>query len=165
MAMTLEGGLANRSTWTADACSIGKAMEAIGSRTAMLLIREAFYGTTRFDDFAARAGVTDAVASAHLKRLVNLGVFSKHPYRDPGQRTRHQYLLTDMGRDLFPVVLALLQWGDRYLQQDGGPLKVVERDTGAPVRLEPHSETGSSLSVEDVAVIANETWLAEQRID
>jgi DNA-binding HxlR family transcriptional regulator len=132
MAMKLDGPLADRGRWQATECSIDKAMGVVGSRTAMLLIREALYGTTRFDDFAARVGVTDAVAAARLKDLVSRGVFAKRPYREPGQRTRHEYALTEMGRGLLPAVLALMQWGDKYLQQDGGPLKVVDA-TGNPV--------------------------------
>jgi DNA-binding HxlR family transcriptional regulator len=135
MSMKLDGPLADRGRWQATECSIDKAMGVVGSRTAMLLIREAFYGTSRFDDFADRVGVTDAVAAARLKELVGHGIFAKRPYREAGQRTRYEYALTQMGRDLFPAVLALMQWGDKYLQSDGGPLAVVD-DAGRPVRVE-----------------------------
>lgn len=163
MSVTLEGPLADRSAWQADACSIGKAMEVIGTRSAVLLLREAFYGTTRFDDFASRVGITDAVTAARLKQLVNLGVFARHPYREPGQRTRYEYHLTQMGRDLFPAVFALMQWGDEHLQHSGGPLTIVERETGAPITIAPRSESGEILAVEDVAIRSNEAWAAADR--
>lgn len=135
MPLTLDGPLADRSRWHAAECSIGKAMDVVGTRSAMLLIREAFYGTTRFDDFAARVGITDAVASTRLKELVAAGILAKRPYREPGQRTRDEYVLTPMGEDLLPALLALMRWGDRHLQPGGvGPLAVVD-EAGEPVEV------------------------------
>lgn len=163
MTVTLSGPLADRSSWSTAQCSIGKAMEAVGSRTAMILLREAFYGTTRFDDFAARTGVTDAVAAARLKQLVEVGVFDKRPYREPGQRTRHEYVLTRMGRDLFPVVFALMQWGNAHLQDAGGPLALVDRATGEPVTVAARTASGEEIAVDDIAVHVNLEWLAQSR--
>ncbi|CAL9591026.1 hypothetical protein SUDANB95_05195 [Actinosynnema sp. ALI-1.44] len=154
MAMTLDGPLADRDRWRATRCSIGKAMDAIGNRTAVLLLREAFYGTTRFHDFATRVGVTEASAAARLRDLVELGVFEKRPYQEPGQRTRHEYVLTEMGRDLLPIVLALMQWGDRHLQGDDAPLRVVDA-TGSPVRVRVRNDRGDDLSAEDLVVQVN----------
>ncbi|XVV05621.1 winged helix-turn-helix transcriptional regulator [Actinosynnema sp. CA-248983] len=154
MAMTLDGPLADRDRWQATRCSIGKAMDVIGNRTAVLLLREAFYGTTRFHDFATRVGVTEASAAARLRELVDLGVFEKRPYREPGQRTRHEYALTGMGRDLLPTVLALMQWGDRHLQTDGAPLRVVDT-SGAPVRVRVRADDGDDLAAEDLVVQVN----------
>ncbi|MET8162541.1 helix-turn-helix domain-containing protein [Sphaerisporangium sp. NPDC005289] len=156
MAMILEGPLADRASWRADRCSIGKAMDVIGTRSAILLLREAYYGTTRFDDFAERVGITDAVASARLKQLVELGVLDKRPYREPGKRTRYEYVLTAMGKDLFPAVLALMQWGDKYLQPDGGPVRVVERQTGAPVTIRPRDEAGRELGLDDLVIVPHD---------
>src|SRR3978361_168574 len=104
----LEGRLADRAAWSADdRCSIHRAMQVVGTRSAMLLMREAFYGTRRFDDFAARVGITEAIAAKRLRELVEAGLLERSPYREPGQRTRHEYRLTDMGRDLVPATLAL----------------------------------------------------------
>ena len=121
--MKLDGPLADRDVWRAARCSIDLALTVVGTRSAMLLLREAFYGTTRFHDFASRVGITEAVAASRLKDLVEIGVFEKRPYREEGQRTRHEYLLTDKGRALLPAILALMQWGDAYLQDDGGPFR------------------------------------------
>ncbi|MFC7446335.1 winged helix-turn-helix transcriptional regulator [Rhodococcus daqingensis] len=152
-AIHLEGALADRDAWRATRCSIGKAMEVIGTRSAMLIMREAYYGTTRFDDFASRVGITEAVASARLRELADTGLLERSPYREPGQRTRHEYLLTEMGRDLLPAVLALMQWGDKYLQDgSGGPLSLVENGTGDPVRVEVRGSSGSALELEDLRV-------------
>ena len=139
----LDGVLADREAWRATRCSIGKAMNVVGTRSAMLILREAYYGTTRFDNFAARVGITEAVASARLKELTDAGILEKRPYREPGQRTRNEYVLTQMGLDLLPAVLALMQWGDKYLQgAKGGPLALVEDATGTPVRVEVMGRDG-----------------------
>src|SRR5262244_3819552 len=104
MPVSFEGVLADRSTWRIDNCSIGLAMDAIGTRSTMLVLREALYGTTRFDDFVRRTHSTDAIVAARLKLLTELGVLVKEPYREPGVRTRFEYHLTDRGKDLLPVV-------------------------------------------------------------
>jgi DNA-binding HxlR family transcriptional regulator len=100
---------------------------------AKALLREAFYGTTRFDDFAERVGISTAVAAARLKELVTAGVLIRRPYQEPGCRTRDEYHLTARGRDLLPV-LALQQWGDRHPQDQGPDLEVVDA-SGSPVRV------------------------------
>ena len=148
MPMKLDPSLADRSRWQATRCSIDKAMRAIGTRSAVLLLREAFYGTTRFDDFAARVGITEAVAAARLKELTEMGVLAKQPYREPGQRTRYEYVLTDMGRDLLPLVMALMEWGDKYLQHDGGPLAVVDDGNGSPGRVRLQNGEGEDVSLD-----------------
>ena len=163
--MTLAGPLSERDRWEATGCSIAKAMDVVGTRSAMLILREAFYGATRFDQFARRVGITDAAASARLKELTEAGVFTKVPYQEPGQRVRHEYQLTDMGRDLFPVVMALMQWGNDHLQPDGAPLALTDTESGNPVRVRvvsgPEvSDTGGSapsrpLAPEDVELRIN----------
>lgn len=129
----LEGGLADRDRWTAQDCSIDRAVRALGSRTSALLMREAYYGTRRFEDFVRRVGVTPAVATSRLRELVELGVLERSPYREPGRRTRYEYVLTPRGTDFLPVVMAFMQWGDRHLTADGGPLRAEHHGCGADV--------------------------------
>ena len=128
-ALELTGALNPRSAWDAERCSLAKALEVVSTRSAFLLLREAFYGTERFDDFASRVGVSDPVAAARLKQLVEDGLLVREPYREPGQRTRYAYRLSDKGADLFPALVALMQWGDRWLAEDGPP--VEPRDLAA----------------------------------
>ena len=112
MSITFEGALADRSTWRVENCSIAMAMDVIGTRSSMLILREAFFGTTRFDDFTRRTRSTEAIVAMRLKQLTDLGLFTKQPYREPGKRTRDEYLLTAKGRGLLPAVFALMQWGN-----------------------------------------------------
>jgi DNA-binding HxlR family transcriptional regulator len=163
MSITFEGVLADRSTWRVENCSMAMAMDVIGTRSSMLILREAFYGTTRFDDFARRTKSTEAIVAARLKQLTEIGLFTKQPYRDQGRRTRHEYVLTGRGRDLLPAVFALMQWGNRHLQaEDGGPLRLVERGTGEPVVIGPHTVSGKTLDLQALAIVANGDWADPQ---
>ena len=112
----LQGVLADREAWSAvGQCSIEQTMSVLGTKSAMLIMREAYYGTTRFDDFARRVGITKAAASARLSELVDLGMLTRRPYREVGQRTRDEYVLTEAGVDFMPVVWAMFQWGQQHL--------------------------------------------------
>src|ERR1700677_3249367 len=114
-ALRMTGRLDPRGAWTADRCTIAKALDVVSTRSAFLILREAFYGTTRFDDFAQRARISEPVAATRLRELVDTGLLEREDYRDPGQRTRQRYRLTDKGADLFPALVALMDWGDRWL--------------------------------------------------
>ncbi|GAA4569025.1 winged helix-turn-helix transcriptional regulator [Planotetraspora kaengkrachanensis] len=163
MSLTFEGVLADRSTWRLDNCSIGKSMDVIGTRSSMLILREAFYGTTRFDDFARRTKMTDAIVAARLRELTGIGLFAKRAYQVPGRRSRYEYILTEKGRDLVPAVFALMQWGKKHLQgEDGGPLRLVERGTGEPVMIGPRTVSGRDLDLEDLAIVAHGDWAGPQ---
>jgi DNA-binding HxlR family transcriptional regulator len=132
----MTGSLDPRSGWTASRCSIAKSLDVVGARSAFLILREAFYGTTRFDDFAERVGISESVAAARLRELVEEGLLEREAYREPGQRTRHQYRLTAKGADLLPALVALMQWGDRWLADDAGPVELRHRDCGERVGVE-----------------------------
>jgi DNA-binding HxlR family transcriptional regulator len=119
----------------------------------MLLMREAQYGTTRFDDFARRAGITEKVAATRLRELVDAGLLARRPYREPGSRTRHEYVLTPAGAELAPVLLALMQWGDRHLTgQDGPPLRLRHSGCGAPLAVQIRCEQGHEVPLDDITV-------------
>ena len=138
----LTGTLEPRAAWTATKCSMARALDVVSTRSAFLLLREAFYGTSRFDDFAERAGISEPVAAARLRELVAAGLLTREEYREPGQRSRLAYRLTEQGADLFPVLAALMRWGDRWLNASGGPIGLRHRDCGAPVELELRCAAG-----------------------
>jgi DNA-binding HxlR family transcriptional regulator len=149
----LQGPLADRGAWKATHCSVDRALGVVGTRSALLLMREAYYGTRRFDDFAARVGITEAVASARLRELVEAGLLTREPYREPGQRTRHEYVLTEMGRDLAPAALALMQWGDHWLAgPEGPPLALTHAGCGEPVAVEVRCGAGHDVPLSQIAV-------------
>lgn len=142
----LTGMLEPRAGWTATECSMARALDVVSTRSAFLLLREAFYGTSRFDDFAERAGISEPVAAARLRELVAAGLLTREEYREPGQRSRLAYRLTEQGADLFPVLAALMRWGDRWLNASGGPIGLRHRDCGEPVELELRCAAGHRMS-------------------
>jgi DNA-binding HxlR family transcriptional regulator len=144
-ALTMSGSLEPRGAWVADACPIARTLEVVSTRSAFILLREAFYGTTRFDEFATRARLSEPVTSARLRELVDHGLLERAEYREPGQRTRQAYRLTDKGADLFPVLVAMMEWGSRWLDDDGGPVKLRHRGCGADVGI--HLKCGAGHEV------------------
>jgi DNA-binding HxlR family transcriptional regulator len=149
-ALRMTGALDPRGGWTADRCTIAKALDVIPTRSAFLILREAFYGTTRFDEFAERVGVSEPVTAARLRELVDDGLLEREDYREPGQRTRQRYRLTEKGADLFPVLVALMHWGDRWLDDRGGPVELRHRDCGQPVAVELRCAAGHPVGPDDV---------------
>jgi DNA-binding HxlR family transcriptional regulator len=127
-------------------CAIGAAVGVLGERPTFLVLREAFNGVRRFDDMQRRTGMPRQVLSQRLARLVAEGLLRRVPYQEHGQRSRAEYRLTDKGLDLYPVLVALMEWGDRYEgDADGPPVLLRHRDCGEPVRLHLTCEAGHVL--------------------
>jgi DNA-binding HxlR family transcriptional regulator len=116
-------------------CSIRRALDEVGETWALLILREAIYGVRRFDDFALALGCGRGVLSDRLKKLIAAGVMARREYREPGQRPRAEYHLTEKGEGLFPALLALSQWSERWSPPPDGPVAVVTgKASGRPVR-------------------------------
>ena len=148
----LQGALVDRDAWTAvGECPIEKTMSVVGTKSAMLIMREAYYGTTRFDDFARRVGITKAAASARLSELVDLRLLSRQPYREPGQRTRDEYVLTEAGIDFMPVVWAMFQWGQRHLP-GRRRLRLTHLNCGADASVEIRCAAGHPVPPDELGV-------------
>ena len=109
-------------------CSVARTLDVIGERWSLLVLREVFLGVRRYDAIRESTGAPRAVLADRLRSLVDAGILTRREYRDDGARTRHEYRLTDAGRELQPVLTALMQWGDKYLPVRGGPPLVVEHD-------------------------------------
>ncbi len=161
-ALHLTGRLSSREAWTADRCTLDKSLDAISTRSAFLILREAFYGTKRFDDFAQRVGISEPVAATRLRELVEQGLLVREDYREPGQRTRQQYRLTEKGADLFPALAALMQWGDRWLDDQGGPLDLSHRGCGETVSVQLRCASGHHVSTDDVDVAPRDVARAKR---
>lgn len=135
---------------TKSRCSAARALDLLGDRWSFLLIREVVFGTRRFDDFAAHLGIARNVLSSRLAKLVNAGLLMQTPLQADGLRMG--YRLSEMGEDLVPVLMALMQWGDRWLQTpDSIPIRVVERGTGKEIpRLFVRNAAGKKLGVREL---------------
>jgi DNA-binding HxlR family transcriptional regulator len=110
-------------------CSVAQCLEVIGEWWSMLIVRDAFLGVTRFDEFQDRLGISRNILQQRLGRLVDAGVLVRVPYSE--HPPRHDYRLTDKGRDLWEVLTAMRQWGDRHAAPSGPPLQIVHRACGA----------------------------------
>lgn len=129
-----------------DNCSIQRTLDVIGEKWTLLVLREAFNGVRRFDQIRDHVGVSDPVLSDRLRKLVAAGVLEASPYREPGRRTRHEYRLTEKGLDLYPVMIALLRWGDRYCAHPSGPsVLVTHRGCDEPVEAVVECASGHRL--------------------
>jgi len=147
----LQGPLADRDAWSAVGhCPIEKTMAIAGTKSAMLIMREAFYGTTRFDDFARRVGITKAATSARLSELVDAGVLEKRPYREPGQRSRDEYVLTEAGTAFMPVVWAMFEWGRGYFEDTR--LRLSHQGCGAEATVEIRCAAGHEVPADELGV-------------
>src|ERR1700741_2303435 len=144
-AVRLTGELDPREGWTAERCTIAKALGGLSTRSGLLVMPEASSGPPRFDDFAARVGLSEPATAARLRELVDDGLLEREDYREPGQRTRQRYLLTEKGADLFPALVALMQWGDRWLDERGGRVELRHRDCGERVGVELRCAAGPDL--------------------
>ena len=136
-------------TYEGQNCSIAKSLELIGERWTMLIVREVFLGNRRFDEMAARLDIARNVLTARLTRLVDEGVLTKVRYQERPER--FEYRLTEKGIDLWPVIVSLLQFGDRYYAPDGPPMVLIHKDCGGPVDEHRTCDTcGQRLTARDV---------------
>ena len=109
--------------WSIENCTVQRALQVLGDRWSFVVLREVFNGVRRFDDMRTRTAIPRQVLSDRLGRLVEEGLLRREPYREEGQRPRLEYRLTDKGLDLYPVFVALNEWGSRYYADaDGSPL-------------------------------------------
>jgi DNA-binding HxlR family transcriptional regulator len=129
--------------FSVEHCTIARAMEVLGEKWTLVVLREVFSGLRRFDDMRVRTNIPRQVLTNRLATLVERGVLRREPYQEPGSRVRHEYRLTAKGLDLYPVLIAVAEWGNRYLADpDGPPLEFVHRSDGAPVHLEVRCADG-----------------------
>ena len=120
--------IVERKSFAGMHCSVAQCLEVVGEWWSMLILRDVFLGVTRFDDLQERLGISRNILNQRLNHLVKTGVLEKVRYSD--HPPRYDYRLTDKGRDLWPVLTAMRQWGDRYAAPDGPPLQVTHEACG-----------------------------------
>jgi DNA-binding HxlR family transcriptional regulator len=114
-------------------CSVARTLSVIGDRWTMMVLREAFLRTRRFDEFQARIGAARHIVADRLKKLVEHGILERRKYQD--RPARYEYRLTDKGLDLHPILLSMAAWGDRWMDQgEGPPVEYVHKDCGQVMR-------------------------------
>ena len=139
-----------RTSFARFPCSIARTVDLVGDWWTPLVLREAYYGVRRFDDFEAGLGIGRNILTARLRRLVKEGLMEKRKYQD--RPRRFEYRLTDKGRDFFPVLAAMVAWGDRWLDRDRGAPVLLRHKSCAKVSHAEVvcSECGEPIHVRDI---------------
>jgi DNA-binding HxlR family transcriptional regulator len=109
-------------------CSVARTLEIVGEKWALLAVREVFLGNRRFDEMIRRIGAPRDTLAARLRLLVGAGILERRQYSE--HPARHEYRLTEAGRELYPVILTLMRWGDEHLAGEDGPPVVLEHTCG-----------------------------------
>jgi DNA-binding HxlR family transcriptional regulator len=136
-------------------CSVAQCLEVVGEWWTMLIVRDAFLGVTRFDVFQQRLGIARNVLQLRLERLVQADVLERVAYSE--HPPRFDYCLTPKGRDLWPVMNAMRQWGDQYAAPNGPPIRLVHRSCGhEALGMVVCSECGQAMSAQNVQAVAGE---------
>ena len=127
--------LARRSPVPPESCNLSRAIELIGDRWTLMILRAALYGVRRFDDFQAELGCPRTVLSGRLKQLVESGLLTKQAYKVSGKRARPEYVLSAMGLSLRPILIGLTQWGDVWLGKgESPPISFTKAGTKSAIR-------------------------------
>ena len=148
-----------RSSFREMNCSIGQSLEVVGEWWSLLIVRDAFMGVTRFDEFQERLGIARNVLNQRLSHLVGEGVLERVAYSE--RPPRFDYVLTEQGRELWPVIVALRQWGDRWRAPDGPPLQLVHRQCGHVADLVMVcQQCGEPVGPTDVSAVAEPGFLS-----
>jgi DNA-binding HxlR family transcriptional regulator len=134
------------SAYDSETCSIARTLALIGDRWTLLVLRDVANGIRRFDELTDHLGIARNVLTRRLATLAEAGLVSRSAYRVEGARERQEYRLTPAGRELMPILLAFMGWGDRHLAgPDGPPAVATHADCGAPVRVTLSCDAGHDL--------------------
>ena len=157
--MEFEERLCDRDAWAiGDGCSAERVLDLLSTKTVFLVVRECFYGTTRFEDFVAQIGTSAPAVSRALKQLESARIIVRVPYQEPGRRAHDEYRLTEAGEDLLPVFLSLMQWGDKHLQEGRPPLSFVETDTGCTLKVCVTAHPAPETTSDNIEIRLNPAW-------
>jgi DNA-binding HxlR family transcriptional regulator len=144
----------HRTSFAGMHCSIGQALEVIGEWWTPLILRDIYLGLDRFDEIAEDLGMSRNLLTARLDRLVSNGILHRQPYQE--RPPRHEYHLTEAGRDIVPALMTLMAWGDRWATPPGGPPALLVHDT-CGAQFTPRvacSECGEAVTSETVTPVA-----------
>jgi DNA-binding HxlR family transcriptional regulator len=153
-----------RSDWSSATCPIARSLEIVGDPWTLLILREAFLGSTRYEQFRDALGIADNVLSRRLAAMVDNGLLRKAPYRS-GQRTHAEYLLTEAGADMFPVLSALGQWGATHTEtpERGGRTRPIHLACGRAARSVDYC-TFCQVPLTSADVAWHRTWLGDEPV-
>ena len=144
-------------------CSVAQCLEVVGEWWTMLIVRDVFLGVHRFDDFQRRLGISRNILNDRLRGLVEAGVLKKVPYQE--HPVRYDYRLTRKGRDLWPVLTAMRQWGDQWAAPDGARIEIVHDTCGHRAQAVLHCDhCGGTLDPHDLSVVPGPGLRTDQEL-
>ena len=129
-------------------CGMAQAIEILGDRWSLLILREALYGVTRFDDIRADIGIPKSVLSQRLGALVDQGILTKQMYKEDGKRARYAYVPTEAGREFALPLLAIMQWGDKHVRDNNSRVTMHDSSSGQALSVGLVREDGTSVPLE-----------------
>lgn len=132
-----------------EQCPLVLAAELVADRWTMLILREAFYGVSRYDDMLADLKAPRSMLTDRLGKMVERGLLTRKAYKEPGDRERNAYVLTSMGQDLATSLVALTQWGEAHLLEGPAPVGVVHRATGIPISAALVDRSGNKIPTQE----------------
>lgn len=146
--------LSRKSPVSPSECNLARAVEVIGDKWTLLILRSALYGLRRFDDFQTELGTPRTILSGRLKSLVDAGLLQKRAYKVEGRRARPEYVLTEKGEALRPMLIALTQWGDAWLDEEGQPpVSFTDMKSRQAVRAAFVNSDGREVAASDLRIV------------
>jgi DNA-binding HxlR family transcriptional regulator len=144
--------------------SVGHVLDIIGEGWSILIIREAFLGTRRFEEFQGRLGIARNILTARLKKLCASEILDRVPVKEGARR--HEYILTSKGKDMMPLLVALTQWGDRWVfGENNEPVIFMDREQEQPILpVQVYSARGVALRPRDIKISAGPGATAQARL-
>ena len=152
----------SRADLASRTCTLARAIALVGDAWTLMILRELFLGNRRFDDFLRQSGMSSHLLAQRLKKLETEGVIQRRAYSE--RPPRYEYGLTEMGLELWPVIVAMKQWGDRWLGDGEPPVELVHKGCGKVTR--PHTacpECGDGMGAQDAEIRLSRTFEQERR--
>ncbi|PCI53368.1 MAG: transcriptional regulator, HxlR family protein [Alphaproteobacteria bacterium] len=142
----------HRSPIPLNQCGAALATDIISDRWTVLIIREAFYGVKRYDDIREDIQIPRSVLTTRLKRLVEAEILEREPYREAGSRTRYAYILTNKGKDLGLMLLALMQWGDKHIRNSNSAIILRDKEDGKLLKVGLIKDDTETVPIDAVSI-------------
>ncbi len=146
-----------------DMCGMADAANSLGDSWSLLILREVFYGVTRFDDLRSELGISSATLSNRIAKLLDLEMLAKHSYRLGSARPRSEYVLTERGRAFGPVLVAMMHWADNHLSKERSPLDMIDPQTGHALKLALVDEDGRITDWNEAVPVIRTDMIAKAR--
>ena len=135
-----------------ESCPMAIAADVLGDKWTLLILREAFYGVVRYDDMLQDLGAPRSTLTDRLNKLVKHKVLERRPYQLPGERQRYLYALTNRGKELSPLFIAMTKWGEDHLLEGKAPVQAVQQNTGEAVYISLTNEQGQPVDISQVTL-------------